>query len=95
MNKCYIIIEENHGPIGVATSPKSAMRWLIDNDWLTAYSEYGIWDGKKWHHHLVVDYCQQNGIDSWEQWLMDNASVKFLANGFLIYLREADLAETE
>jgi hypothetical protein len=71
------------------------MRWLIDNDWITAYSEYGIWDGEKWHHYLVVDYCQQNGIASWEQWLMDSASVEFLEDGFLIYLREYDLAETE
>ena len=93
--KVFIINEECHGSIGVATSPKSAMRWLIDKDWITAYSEYGIWDGEEWQHYLVVDYCQQNGIANWEQWLMDNASVEFLEDGFLIYLREYDLAETE
>lgn len=93
--KVFIIDEECHGSIGVATSPKSAMRWLIDNDWITAYSEYGIWDGEQWHHYLVVDCCEQNGIVDWQQWLIDNASAEFLEDHFLIYLREVDLAETE
>ena len=42
--KVFIIVEECHGSIGVATSPKSAMRWLIDEGWIAEYSEYGIWD---------------------------------------------------
>jgi hypothetical protein len=91
----FIIDEECHGSIGVATSPKSAMRWLIEQGWIEEYSEYGIWDGEKWEHIPVAEYCEQNGIADWQQWLMDNASVEFLENGFLIYLREHDLAETE
>ena len=93
--KVFIIIEECHGTIGVATSPKSAMRWLLDEGWIGEWSEYGIWDGEKWEHFNIAEYCEQNGIADWQQWLMDNASVEFLEDGFLIYLREYDLAETE
>lgn len=93
--KVFIIDEECHGSIGVATSPKSAMRWLIEQGWIEEYSEYGIWDGEKWEHIPVAEYCEQNGFTDWQQWLMDNASVEFLEDGFLIYLREHDLAETE
>lgn len=93
--KVFIIVEECHGSIGVATSPKSAMRWLIEQGWIEEYSEYGIWDGEKWEHIPVAEYCEQNDIADWQQWLMDNASVDFLEEHFLIYLREYDLAEIE
>ena len=93
--KVFIIDEECHGSIGVATSPKSAMRWLMDEGWIDKYSVYSIWDGEKWEHFSIAEYCEQNGFADWQQWLMDNASVEFLEDGFLIYLREYDLAETE
>lgn len=95
--KVFIIVEECHGSIGVATSPKSAMRWLIDEGWIGEWSEYGIWDETEheWYHTSVARYCEQNNIADWQQWLMDNASAEFLEDGFLIYLREHDLAETE
>ena len=93
--KVFIIVEECHGSIGVATSPKSAMRWLMDEGWIDKYSVYSIWDGEKWEYFSIAEYCEQNGFADWQQWLMDNASVEFLETGFLIYLREYDLAETE
>ena len=93
--KVFIIDEECHGTIGVATSPKSAMRWLIKEGWIEEYSEYDIWNGEKWEHFSIAEYCKQNGFTDWQQWLMDNASIEFLEDGFLIYLREYDLAETE
>ena len=93
--KVFIIVEECHGSIGVAISPKSAMRWLIEEGWIEGYTDYGIWDGEKWRHIPVAEYCEQNGFTDWQQWLMDNASVELLETGFLIYLREVDLAETE
>lgn len=98
--KVFIIVEECHGAIGVATSPKSAMRWLIDEGWIGPWSDYGVYvnsneDFDKWKHCGVAEYCEQNGFADWQQWLMDNASVEFLETGFLIYLREHDLAEIE
>lgn len=98
--KVFIIVEECHGSIGVATSAKSAMRWLIEEDWINEYTDYGVYvenaeDIEHWKHCGIADYCEQHGIADWQQWLIDNASVDFLEEHFLIYLREVDLAETE
>ena len=98
--KVFIIVEECHGTIGVASSPKSAMRWLLNEGWIDEYTDYGVYvdsneDFDKWEHCGVAKYCEQNGIVDWQQWLIDNASVEFLEDHFLIYLREHDLAETE
>lgn len=100
--KVFIIDEECHGSIGVATSPKSAMRWLIETGWVDEYTDYGIYhydyakDGMRgWEHIAIRSYCDQNGIADWKQWLIDNASAEWLEEHFLIYLREVDLAETE
>ncbi len=100
--KVFIIVEECHGSIGVATSPKSAMRWLLDEGWIGEWSEYGVYiPGETnpifghWEHYSVQEYCKQNGIADWQQWLIDNASAEWLEEHFLIYLREHDLAEIE
>ena len=100
--KVFIIIEENHGSIGVATSPKSAMRWLLDEGWIEEYTDYGVYipsdtnlDFGEWKHCTIEEYCKQHNIADWQQWLIDNASIEFLEEHFLIYLREHDLAETE
>jgi hypothetical protein len=95
--KVFIIVEECHGSIGVAISPKSAMRWLIAEGWIDEYSQYSIWDEAKreWHHAYVYEVCEQNGIADWQRWLIDNASAEFLEDHFLIYLREHDLAVAE
>ena len=95
--KVFIIVEECHGSIGVAISPKSAMRWLIEEGWIDEYSQYSIWNEteREWHHAYVYEVCEQNDIVDWQRWLIDNASAEFLEDHFLIYLREHDLAVAE
>lgn len=98
--KVYIIVEECHGAIGVATSPKSAMRWLIEKGWIDEYTTYGVYvnvneDFGEWEYCTVAEYCENNDIADWRQWLIDSADAEFLETGFLIYLREHELAEDE
>lgn len=98
--KVFTIVEECHGSIGVATSPKSAMRWLIEEDWINEGTDCGAYvdmpnDYDEGEYCGVKEYCEQNGITDWQQWLMDNASAEFLEDHFLIYLREHDLAVAE
>lgn len=95
--KVFIIVEECHGSIGVAISPKSAMRWLIEEGWIDKYTQYGIWDKaeKQWYYTYVYKFCEQNGIADWQRWLIDNASAKFLEDHFSIYLQEHNLAVAE
>lgn len=96
--KVYIIVEECHGSIGVATSPKSAMRWLIEEGWVNDYTDFYFRYNEhsaEWEQITVRSYCDQNGIADWKQWLINNASAEWLEEHFLIYLREHDLAEIE
>ena len=100
--KVFIIVEECHGAIGVATSAKSAMRWLIDKGWIGPWNDYGEYIPAMtnpllghWEECSVVEYCERHDIADWKQWLLDNASKELLEGRFLIYLREHDLAEIE
>lgn len=94
----YIIDEECHGPIGVATSPKSAMRWLIEEGWIEEYTDFFVPYGEytdELEQIAIRNYCDREGIDDWQQWLIDNASAEWLEDHFLIYLRQVDLADEE
>jgi len=95
--KVFIIVEECHGAIGVATSPKSAMRWLIEQGWIDEYTDFFVYQesDNEQEQMTIRTYCDQEGIADWQQWLIDNASPEWLEWHFLIYLREHDLAETE
>jgi len=95
--KVFIIVEECHGSIGVATSPKSAMRWLIEQGWIDEYTDFFVYQesDNEQEQMTIRTYCDQEGIADWQQWLIDNASPEWLEWHFLIYLREHDLAETE
>ena len=57
-----IIYEENHGVIGVAVDYKSAIRWLIQTEWIDAGTHFridGQWQtveqlfGERWREKLV------------------------------------------
>lgn len=94
----YIIDEECHGAIGVATSPLSAVNWLIDEDWITGFSEFAEYHGEGigWTYTPLNEYAKAQGYgDNWEQFLRDNVDDHFLEDHFLIYLRQVDLADEE
>lgn len=42
IKKVIIICEENLGTIGVAVDLESAIRWLIQKDWITAYTKFWV-----------------------------------------------------
>jgi hypothetical protein len=62
IEKVIIIHEENHGVIGVAVDYKSAIRWLIQTDWINAGTDFRVdkkWQtveqlfGERWRERLV------------------------------------------
>ena len=99
MNKqVYIIDEECHGSIGVATSPLSAVNWLIAEGGITELSDFAEYHGEGigWTHIPLGEYAKAQGYgDNWEQFLRDNVDDHYLEDHFLIYLRQVDLAEDE
>lgn len=61
--KVIIIREECHGTIGVATSIKAAVKWLIESTWLEAYTEGDTRYNKelgKWVYVTVLDKYGEN-----------------------------------
>lgn len=54
----YVINEENHSGIAVVRDPFKAVRWLLDNDWLS-YNSCGINDKEEeiqlWE---ITDFCE-------------------------------------
>jgi hypothetical protein len=46
IEKVIIIYEECHGVIGVAVDLQSAIRWLIQTDWIDARKKF--WVNKQW-----------------------------------------------
>lgn len=42
--KIVIIVEENHGNIGVAENYKAAKQWLIREGWVDCYTEFWNFD---------------------------------------------------
>lgn len=40
MAKVFCIFEENHGFIGVATTPNATAHWLIDSSWVDKMTDY-------------------------------------------------------
>lgn len=54
--KLYTIREECHGFIGVGTSVRGAIKGLIENDWLTEYSDCdaGYDEEKKEYLYITV-----------------------------------------
>lgn len=49
--KVYIIHEDNHGVLGVADSYKSAVQFLVDEEWMTG--EFEIWDKEEFCYRTI------------------------------------------
>lgn len=44
MKKIYVISEENHSNIGIVESVENAIKFLFEEEWIDAYTEYYIED---------------------------------------------------
>ena len=57
--KVILISEDNHGQIGVANNYYNAVKWLIDNHWITAGD--GVYINHEWK--TVVEVFGDNWAD--------------------------------
>ena len=90
--KVYVIYEECHDMIGIAKDIKSAIKWLIDEKWITESTDvyYEINDENENEAYAVnVAF----GLE-WKNYLIELADNKTLLNeelermGFYIYSEE-------
>lgn len=72
MAKVYAIYEDNHGFIGVATTPAAAAYWLVSSGWICSKDEF-----------FVEEDCIAKPIEEvvpneyegdWKQWIIDNTT---------------------
>ena len=60
MNNVILIMEDNHGLIGVANNYYNAVKWLIENAWLNSFDDVYVEDNK-WE--TIVDVFGENWED--------------------------------
>lgn len=69
MAKVFCIFEENHGFIGVATTPNATAHWLIDSDWVNKKSDW--YDEKSGDFILLEEIVPDSYMGEWENWFID------------------------
>ena len=79
IERVIIISEENHGVIGVAVDLESAIRWLIQTDWINASTDF--WVGGKFQtaEELFGIYWREKLVDQKED---------FFEGGFYFYEKD-------
>lgn len=80
-----VIIEENHGVIGIATNYKAAKQWLIRKGWIDQYSEIYNCDTSKW------ESLEELYGENWKETYMNFDKEDMECMGF--YLNDEELAE--
>jgi hypothetical protein len=81
MAKVFCIFEENHGFIGVATTPNATAHWLIDSDWINKNSDY--YDEKSRNFIPLEEMVSDSYMGEWENWFIDQVEengTEFLFN---------------
>lgn len=81
MAKVFCIFEENHGFIGVATTPNATAHWLIDSDWINKNSDY--YDEKSRNFIPLEEMVSDSYMGEWENWFIDQVEengTEFLSN---------------
>lgn len=69
MAKVFCIFEENHGFIGVATTPNATAHWLIDSGWVNKKSDW--YDEKSGDFILLEEIVPDSYMGEWENWFID------------------------
>ena len=81
MAKVCCIFEENHGFIGVATTPNATAHWLIDSGWVNKKSDW--YDEKSGDFILLEEVVPDSYMGEWENWFIDQVEengTEFLEN---------------
>lgn len=81
MAKVCCIFEENHGFIGVATTPNATAHWLINSGWVNKKSDW--YDEKSGDFILLEKIVPDSYMGEWENWFIDQVEengTEFLEN---------------
>ena len=94
--KVFVICEENHGDIGIATTMKAAFQFLIDTAWLDWGFE--MWDKTTDSWYTVHDIFVSKGIEETREnllaWCLENQENYDIWDG-AFYFHEEYIVEEE
>lgn len=92
--KVITIHEENHGFIGVATTPKAAMQFLVNRGWLELGSEFYDEETEAWYElrHIFESMDIEPTLENIVDWGVSKFDDWRLWDG-LFYFGETELYE--
>lgn len=92
--KVIIINEENHGFIGVATTPKAAMQFLVNRGWLDLGTEFYDEETEAWYElrHIFESMGIEPTLDNIVDWGVSKFDDWRLWDG-LFYFSECNVYE--
>ena len=92
--KVITINEENHGFIGVATTPKAAMQFLVNRGWLELGTEFYDEETEAWYElrHIFESMGIEPTLENIVDWGVSKFDDWRLWDG-LFYFGEAELHE--
>jgi hypothetical protein len=77
--KVITIFEENHGFIGIATTQKAAWRFILEENWFSAYDD--VWDRSTLEFipvcHVIGKDYKDITDDELIEWLLENVDEKY------------------
>lgn len=100
MRTIIVIREENHGQIGVATTYKAALQWLIKSGWVECFTEASLCEEGGWKYKPIEDLANSFGYDDWKEFLFEilrqsTDDFRDLLDPMGFYLSEQELHEEE
>ena len=100
MKTIIVIREENHGQIGVATTYKAALQWLIKSAWVECFTDVSLCEEGEWKYKSIEDFANSFGYDDWKDFLFEilrqsTDDFRSLLDSMGFYFSEDELHEEE
>lgn len=100
MKTVIVIREECHGQIGVATTYKAALQWLIKSAWVECFTDASLCEEGEWKYRPIKDLANSLGHDDWKDFLFETLrhstdDFRSLLDTMGFYFSENELHEEE
>lgn len=100
MKTIIVIHEECHGQIGVATTYKAALQWLIKSAWVECFTEAARHEEGEWKYRPIEELANSFGYDDWKDFLFEilrqsTDDFRSLLDTMGFYFSEDELHEEE
>lgn len=100
MKTIIVIHEECHGQIGIATTYKAALQWLIKSAWVECFTDVALPEEGEWKYKSIEDFANSFGYDDWKDFLFEilrqsTDDFRSLLDSMGFYFSEDELHEEE